>query len=238
MEERTHRKIRSFVRRPGRTTSAQRKALDELLPRFGIEYEDRRLDLIALFGREAPVVLDIGFGNGEALLTSAVNNPDRDYLGIEIHEPGIGHLLILLERAGVTNVRLIKADAVDVIANMLDDASLDGINIFFPDPWPKKRHHKRRLVQPALAGQCARTLKLNGRLHIATDWESYAEHIREVLTATETFNVVPPDRLETETAALRPPTKFERRGRLLGHDVWDFVYERTDTDWDATQSCD
>lgn len=226
MEQKHHRKIRSFVRRPGRTTEAQRKALTRLGSKFGIEYEERRIDLASLFGREAKTVLDIGFGNGEALLTLAANNPDTNYLGVEIHEPGIGRLMLMLERAGLDNVRIIQADAVDVVKTMLADNCLDGINLFFPDPWPKKRHHKRRLVQPELSMEFARVLRPNGRLHIATDWENYAEHISDVIDATGEFLRVTPERLGAEPATLRPPTKFERRGKLLGHGVWDFVYER------------
>ncbi len=226
MEQKHHRKIRSFVRRPGRTTEAQRKALTRLGTKFGIGYEDRRIDLAPVFGRVAKTVLDIGFGNGEALLTSAANNPDTDYLGVEIHEPGIGRLMLMLERAGLDNVRIIQADAVDVVTNMLGDGSLDAINLFFPDPWPKKRHHKRRLVQPGLSMEFARILKPRGRLHIATDWENYAEHISGVIEATREFDRVTSEQLGEEPAALRPPTKFERRGKLLGHGVWDFVYER------------
>ncbi len=226
MEQKHHRKIRSFVRRPGRTTEAQRKALTRLGPVYGIRFEDDRIDLALVFGREAKTVLDIGFGNGEALLTLAANNPDTDYLGVEIHEPGIGRLMLMLERGNLDNVRIIQADAVDVVSTMLADNSLDGINLFFPDPWPKKRHHKRRLVQPELSMEFARVLKPHGRLHIATDWENYAEHIDEVIDGTGKFDRVTPEQLGVEPATLRPPTKFERRGKLLGHGVWDFVYER------------
>lgn len=226
MNERPHRKIRSFVRRPGRTTDAQRKALERLMPKYGIEYGERLLDLASIFGRDASVVLDIGFGNGEALVTLAAGNPETDYLGVEIHEPGIGRLLLLLERAELTNVRVVEADAVEVVSNMLADASLSGINLFFPDPWPKKRHHKRRLVQPPVVEQFARVLKPGGRLHLATDWENYAEHMHEVVEASGKFLPLVPAQLGHVTAALRPPTKFERRGQLLGHEVRDLIYER------------
>src|SRR5690606_12398417 len=176
METRPLRKVRSFVRRPGRITAAQRRALDTLLPRFGLPFEERRLDLDAVFGRAAPRVLDIGFGDGEALVTTAARYPHIDYLGVEIHEPGVGHLLILLERAGIENVRVIVHDVVEVIDAMLPDASFDAINLFFPDPWPKKRHHKRRLVQPPFIAQCERIMKPGALLHVATDWAPYAEH--------------------------------------------------------------
>src|SRR5690606_23583613 len=184
MDARLHRKIRSFVKRPGRITAAQQRALETLLPRYGVPFEARRLDLDALFGRAAPRVLDIGFGDGEALVTTAAAHPDIDYLGVEVHEPGVGHLLILLERARLTNVRVIVRDVVDVIDAMLPDASFDAINVFFPDPWPKKRHHKRRLVQPGFIAQCERIMKPGALLHIATDWAPYAEHVREVLATS------------------------------------------------------
>ena len=230
MEDKPLRKIRSFVRRPGRTTAAQKKALTDLMPRFGTDFQERRIDLEALFGRGAKKVLDIGFGDGEALLTAAANNPGIDYLGVEVHDPGIGHLLLLLERAGLINVRVIQRDAVEVLESMLGDACLDGVNVFFPDPWPKKRHYKRRLIQPPVASEFARVIKLGGLLHIATDWQNYAEHIQEVIAASAAFTKIPAGRPDAEPALLRPPTKFERRGQQLGHSVWDLMYERRDTD--------
>ncbi|MBN1237332.1 MAG: tRNA (guanosine(46)-N7)-methyltransferase TrmB [Gammaproteobacteria bacterium] len=227
MEERPIRKIRSFVRRPGRMTQAQRRALVMLLPRYGLPYEERRIDLAQVFGRDARRVLDIGFGDGEALVTTAAHHPDIDYVGVEIHEPGIGHLLLLLERAGLDNVRVVPRDAVDVIEQMLGDASFDAVNLFFPDPWPKKRHHKRRLVQPDFLRQCARILKEGGLMHVATDWANYAEHTREAFgTAPETFEALTEDDLDGNPLAFRPPTKFERRGQRLGHDVVDLYFRR------------
>jgi len=218
------RKVRSFVRRPGRATAAQRRAFAELLPRYGVEDSRQRLDLARLFGREAKRVLDVGFGDGEALVTNALNNPTVDYLGIEVHEPGIGHLLLLLEQAAVTNVRVVPRDAAEVVPELLPDASVDAVDLFFPDPWPKKRHHKRRLVQPAFVGEIARVLKTGGILHVATDWADYARHTREVLAANERFASVEPSELGSEPLALRPPTKFERRGARLGHDIVDLYY--------------
>ena len=226
MENRPLRKIRSFVRRPGRTTIAQNKALASLMPRFGIEFQEEPLDLETVFGRSRPRLLDIGFGDGEALLTAAANNPEIDYLGVEVHDPGVGHLLLLLERADLSNVRIIKRDVVEVLGSMLGDASLAGVNLFFPDPWPKKRHHKRRLVQPSIAHEFARVIETGGRLHIATDWQDYAEHVRDVIAASGAFAAVSTTELETDAASLRPPTKFERRGQRLGHSVWDLLYER------------
>jgi tRNA (guanine-N7-)-methyltransferase len=221
------RKVRSFVRRPGRTTDAQRRALESLLPRFAVAGDGGvKLDLERLFGRAAPRVLDIGFGDGEALLTSAVNHPQIDYLGVEIHEPGIGHLLLLLERAGIDNVRIVARDAAEVLPQLLPDASFDAVNLFFPDPWPKKRHHKRRLVQPAFVAESARVLKIGGLLHLATDWADYARHSREVLASDGRFAAVEPADLCHNPLAFRPPTKFERRGRRLGHEVVDLCFRR------------
>jgi tRNA (guanine-N7-)-methyltransferase len=217
------RKVRSFVRRAGRATAAQRRALAELLPRFEASAATAPLDLVALFGRDARRVLDVGFGDGEALVTSAINNPEIDYLGLEVHEPGVGHLLLLLEQAALTNVRVIVRDAVEV-TELLPTASFAAVDLFFPDPWPKKRHHKRRLVQPAFVGEVARVLVPGGLFHVATDWADYARHTREVLAASECFAEVEASDLRGESLALRPPTKFERRGVRLGHDVVDLCY--------------
>ena len=218
------RQIRSFVRRSGRITEAQRKALVDLMPRFGLDFSENQVDLEVVFGRTARKVLDIGFGDGEALLTAAANNPSIDYLGVEVHNPGIGHLLLLLEQARLTNVRIIHRDVVEVLSNMLPDVCLDGVNVYFPDPWPKKRHHKRRLVQPGIASEFARVIKAGGTLHLATDWENYAEHMKQVIGSTGAFA-----RIATEIDLVRPPTKFERRGQLLGHSVWELIYERLPT---------
>jgi tRNA (guanine-N7-)-methyltransferase len=226
MDKIHHRKIRSFVRRPGRTTSAQRRALESLWPRFGATATGETLDLIELFGRDAPVILEIGFGDGEALFTSAANNPHIDHLGIEIHEPGVGHLLMLLERAGLTNVRIIARDAVEILDANLAPASIDVVRVLFPDPWPKKRHHKRRLVQHTFVDAVARALKPGGLLHLATDWADYAEHIAEVMAPSERFRLLPAAEAAADPFSARPPTKFERRGRRLGHAVWDLYYRQ------------
>jgi len=221
------RKVRSFVRRPGRATAAQRRALTELLPRVSADRATGPIDLKGLFGRDGRRVLDIGFGDGEALVTNALNNPGVDYLGVEVHEPGIGHLLLLLEQARATNVRVIARDAADVIPELLPDASFDAVDLFFPDPWPKKRHHKRRLVQPAFVKEIARVLKPGGLLHIATDWADYARHTREVMATDAELKAVDHLDLVDEALASRPPTKFERRGMRLGHEVADLFYRRT-----------
>jgi len=224
MSERQLRKIRSFVRRPGRTTAAQRRALETLWPRFGIAAATSTLDLPTVFGRSAPVILEIGFGDGEALFTSAVNHPELDHLGIEVHEPGIGHLLILLERAGLTNVRLIAADAVEVLGGGIEPKAVAAARLFFPDPWPKKRHHKRRIVQPEFAEKLARVLAPGGLAHFATDWAQYAEHIEGVMAQSERFAALSPEAAAADPLSARPPTKFERRGRRLGHEVRDLFY--------------
>jgi tRNA (guanine-N7-)-methyltransferase len=220
------RKVRSFVRRPGRATAAQRRAFAELLPRYAVSDSGQRLDLARVFGRDAKRVLDIGFGDGEALVTNALNNPAVDYLGIEVHEPGIGHLLLLLERTAIRNVRVVGRDAADIVPELVPDASFDFVDLFFPDPWPKKRHHKRRLVQPRFVAEIARVLKSGGFLHVATDWADYARHTREVLAQTAALVSVEPADLCHNPLALRPPTKFERRGRQLGHEVADLFYRK------------
>lgn len=228
MTDTTHkRRVRSFVRRPGRITSAQKRALERLMPVYGIPFGERRLDLDAAFGRSAPRVLDVGFGDGEALLTQAANNPEVDFLGVEVHEPGIGHLLVLLEKAGLTNVRVVARDVVDVLPAMIPDGAFDTVNVLFPDPWPKKRHHKRRLVQPPFVAEVARVLKDGGLFHVATDWAPYAEHAREVLDACPAFAEMSPERAGRGVVPSRPLTKFERRGKRLGHEVSDLYYERT-----------
>jgi len=220
----THPPIRSYVLRQGRFSPAQQKAYSELLPRFGLPFAPGPLDFASVFGRTAPVVLEIGFGMGETTARIAAENPGVNYLGIEVHAPGVGSLLRQVEAAGLTNVRVVSHDAVEVLRDMVAPGSLAGIHVFFPDPWPKKRHHKRRLMQPAFAELAASRLAPGGYLHVATDWEEYAQQVLEVLAATpglrntaEGFAPRP---------ASRPETKFERRGVRLGHGVWDIVFRR------------
>lgn len=222
-----HRTVRSFVQRAGRTTAAQKRALRDLIPRFGIPFREHTLDLGLVFGRRAPVVLDIGFGDGSALLTLAANHPANDYLGIEVHDPGIGHLLLQLERAGLDNVRIIPHDAVEVVKHMLSPRRVDAVNLFFPDPWPKKRHHKRRIVQPGFVHDIARVLKPKGTFHIATDWADYAEHVASVMDDCEQFEALSTQQASSEPFFDRPTTKFERRGIALGHTVTDLHFRRT-----------
>jgi tRNA (guanine-N7-)-methyltransferase len=210
--------------RQGRFSPAQQKAYAELLPRFGVPYAPRALDLAALFGRNAPVVVEVGFGMGETTARIAAENPGTDYLGIEVHAPGVGSLLRQVAAQGLGNVRVVSHDAVEVLRDMVPADSLAGIHVFFPDPWPKKRHHKRRLVQPAFAALAASRLAIGGYFHVATDWEEYAQQVLEVLAAT------PGLRNTAEGFAprpgTRPETKFERRGLKLGHGVRDIVFRR------------
>ena len=222
--EHQHRTIRSFVRREGRITRGQQRALDELWPKYGIEM-DKAVDLDTLFGRQAPRTLEIGFGNGDALAEMAVQQPEHDFIGIEVHRPGVGHLLQLLEQRDIDNVRIYNEDAVQVLAK-LPDRSLDRVLLFFPDPWHKKRHHKRRIVQPALIKLLGEKLKPGGILHMATDWEDYARHMLEVMQASKGFRNVAGSGRYAEKPGYRPVTKFEQRGRRLGHGVWDLVFER------------
>ncbi|MGB5246708.1 MAG: tRNA (guanosine(46)-N7)-methyltransferase TrmB [Woeseia sp.] len=221
-----HRTIRSFVRRTGRQTVGQQRALAELWPRFGVAFSDSPLDLDAVFGRHSPRVLEIGFGNGETLVQQAVENPDKDYVGIEVHEPGIGHCLLHIEDHGAKNLRLICHDALEVMEQQLDDASLTRINLYFPDPWPKKRHHKRRIVSDAFLALCARRLQAGGHLHIATDWANYAEHIDERIGQSPNFRCVERREHAGSKPLERPNTKFERRGLKIGHRIVDWKLQR------------
>ena len=220
------RRIRSFVRRQGRLTKGQQLALDQYWPEMGVEFQPEPLDLTQLFGRDAPVVLEIGFGMGASLVTMAQNNPQQNFLGIEVHAPGVGACLGSAKEAGVENLRVMCHDAVEVLEKMIPDNSLRMVQLFFPDPWHKARHNKRRIVQVPFAELVMRKLKLGGVFHMATDWEAYAEHMLEVMSSidgyrnqSETQDYVP--RPET-----RPLTKFEQRGQRLGHGVWDLMFER------------
>lgn len=222
-----HRSVRSFVRRAGRLTPSQQRALETLWPEFGVDYAERPLDLDALFGRRAARVLEIGFGNGDTLVEQAAAAPDKDFLGVEVHEPGVGHCLIAARTAGVTNLRLVCHDAVEVLEHQLPAASLSRINLYFPDPWPKKRHHKRRIIQPGFLELCASRLEPGGALHVATDWAGYAEHIDEVLTASPHFTCAERREHDGDRPLDRPVTKFERRGLGKGHRIWDWRFDRT-----------
>lgn len=223
-ESKIARPIRSYVLRQGRVSNAQRRAYDTLLSRYGIPYTAQPVDLHALFGRDAPCILEIGFGMGDTTAEIAAAHPGNDYLALEVHTPGVGSLLKLIEERALTNVRVVQHDAVEVLTHMLPPESLEGVHIFFPDPWPKKRHHKRRLIQPAFAHRMALRLKPGAYVHVATDWEDYAEQILTVLSdepalenSADGFAPRP---------AYRPLTKFEQRGLSLGHGVWDIIFRR------------
>jgi len=219
------RPIRSFVLRQGRLTAAQQRAIETAMPRFGVAYAPQMLALDALFGRkESPKVLEIGFGMGDSTAAIAAANPDIDYLGIEVHGPGVGNLLRLIEASGLKNLRLIQHDAVEVLNNMIADGSLDGVHIFFPDPWHKKRHHKRRLIQGPFVNMLCSKLKAGAYLHVATDWQEYAEWVLEVLNAEPLLQNPAAD--YAPRPAYRPLTKFEKRGINLGHGVWDLIFVR------------
>lgn len=224
-----HRAVRSFVLRQGRMTLAQARALDELRPRYGLMLPDSPLDLDTVFGRSADCVLEIGFGNGEALLATALARPDCDFIGIEVHGPGVGRLMKDAAVAAVSNLRVFQDDAVQVLSRAIADDALAEVRIFFPDPWPKKKHHKRRLVQPAFVASLHRVLRTGGRLHLATDWSAYAEHMLEVMEAAPGYRNIAGAGQYTDRPASRPLTHFEQRGLRLGHPVHDLIYEAIPT---------
>ena len=227
MESQKHfRKVRSFVRRERRFTLEQQRALDELMPRFGLVPGDTVFDLEHAFGRGGECHLEIGFGNGASLLAMAQANPDRNYLGIEVHRPGVCNLLLQIEKAGIENIRVINADAMEVLTHNLADASLDAVYLFFPDPWHKTRHHKRRLVQMPFVDIVHRRLKPGGILHMATDWEHYAKHMLAVTSQVRGFSNLSTSGDFCERPAYRMLTRFEQRGLRLGHGVWDLLFKK------------
>lgn len=223
----THRPIRSFIRREGRLTAAQIRAINELLPAIELKADGAVLDMNVLFGRTAPVTLEIGFGNGESLLEMAAAAPNEDFIGIEVHRPGVGHLALGIERLGLTNIRIVAEDAVPFIRDRIADASLDRLLLYFPDPWHKARHHKRRIVQTEFANLVGQKLKKGGLWHLATDWAPYAEHMRTLLDAHPDFSSEHVGIGEAARPSWRPETKFERRGIRLQHAVFDLLYRRT-----------
>lgn len=221
--------VRSFVRRAGRTTTGQAKALQTLGPRFVLPYAPTPLDADTAFGRRAPLILEIGFGMGEATAHIARLRPHDNFLCCEVHEPGVGALLKRIGEQNIANIRIVQHDAVEVLTHMLPEASLDGVHIFFPDPWHKKRHHKRRLIQPPFVALLASRLKPGGYVHCATDWQPYAEQMLEVLSAEQRLANASADAALGGYAPrpdYRPLTKFEQRGLRLGHGVWDLVFTR------------
>ncbi len=216
-------RIRSFVRRLGRMTLAQKKALIDLWPQYGLDYTGELLNFKNIFHNDHPIILEIGFGNGASLAELAVMHPENNYLGIEVHLPGVGHLLSLIEQQQIHNIRIFQHDAIDIIKHSIPDNALDGINIYFPDPWPKARHHKRRLIQSEFINLITTKLKVAGKLHLATDWENYAEQMMNVMSARDDFINLAGHGHFIENKALRPHTKFEKRGLKLGHGVWDLM---------------
>lgn len=218
------RTVRSFVRRQGRMSANLRQALVELLPKYGIDPAQPTLDLTACFGRAAPCIMEIGFGNGVALLDMAQHNPQHNYLGIDVHRPGVANVCSQLEKRGITNVRVMCADVTEVLTRQITDAALAAILIFFPDPWPKQRHQKRRLIQPAFVDVLVQKLSVNGVLHLATDWEDYAKHMLKVLGQQRLLANQAGDGNFSERPVYRPLTKYEQRGQQQGHVVRDLVY--------------
>ncbi|OIR02136.1 tRNA (guanine-N(7)-)-methyltransferase [mine drainage metagenome] len=218
------RHIRSYVLRQGRVSTAQQRAIDTILPRFGIHYAARPLNLDQAFGRAAPKILEIGFGMGDSTATIAQAHPENDYLALEVHSPGVGNLLKLIDAQQLGNIRIIQHDAVEVLRDMIGNDTLDGVHVFFPDPWHKARHNKRRLIQPPFIAQLVRKLKPGGYIHLATDWQDYAEQMLTVLSAEpllqNTVDAYAP------RPAYRPLTRFEQRGLKLGHGVWDLLFRR------------
>lgn len=219
-----HRHIRSFVLRQGHLSVAQKRAVNELMPRFGLPYHAEQLDLDTAFGRSAPKILEIGFGMGDSTAAIAAANPATDYVCLEVHTPGVGNLLKLIETHQLTNIRIIQHDAVEVLRDMITDESLDGVHIFFPDPWHKARHNKRRLIQSNFVAQLVQKLKPEGYLHLATDWQDYAEQMLAVLSGEPMLKNTAAD--YAPRPDYRPLTKFEQRGLRLGHGVWDLIFAR------------
>lgn len=226
-EEKTFiRRIRSFVKREGRLTTGQERALKDLFPLYGLVLQDSSINLENIFQRKAPCILEIGFGNGTSLSEMAANNPEQDYIGIEVHRPGVGNLLSQIEKLELTNLRVINDDAVDVLNQMIADASLDAVYLFFADPWHKTRHHKRRIVQKEFVHLLRNKLKVGGVFHMATDWEDYAKHMMRVMNESEYFENTAGKDQYLPRPDYRPLTKFEQRGQRLGHGVWDLIFKK------------
>jgi tRNA (guanine-N7-)-methyltransferase len=220
------RRVRSFVRREGRMTDGQKSAMERLWPRYGLEKPQGLLDPHQVFGRTAPLVLEIGFGNGDHLLSRATHEPQHDFIGAEVHRPGVGHLMLGAEKAGLNNIRAVSDDAVEVLRDWLPEAALSEAIIYFPDPWHKKRHHKRRLIQPEFTTLLASRIRPGGRLLLATDWAHYAAHMLAVLNTAPEWRNEAADGGYVPRHATRPKTKFEARGERLGHEVFDLSYIR------------
>ena len=220
------RKVRSFVLREGRLTAGQRNALDNLWPQFGLERADGMLDPQTVFGRDVPRVLEIGYGMGHSLADMAQADPDKDFIGIEVHRPGVGALLMEIQQRGLSNLRSYCDDAVEILELCIPDNSLARVQLYFPDPWHKKKHHKRRIVQPAWVALVHRKLQPGGVLHMAPDWENSSEHMMEVMNDADGFTNLAGAGQFSPRPSWRPETKFERRGEKLGHGVWDLLFEK------------
>ena len=221
------RKVRSFVLREGRLTKGQETAMKDFWPTMGLDHDMGMLDFNAVFGNDNPVTLEIGFGMGASLVEMAANSPEKNFIGIEVHSPGVGACLMAAGERGVTNLRVFCHDAVEVLADCIPDSSLGGMQLFFPDPWHKKRHHKRRIVQAEFAETIRKKLAIGGIFHMATDWENYSEHMIEVMAAAPGYENTATEGNFVPRPDWRPLTKFEQRGHRLGHGVWDIIYKRT-----------
>jgi len=217
--------IRSFVIRAGRITVGQKAAFDTWWPTYGLSLYQGAIDPVVIFGRKAPLVLEIGFGMGDSLLEMAKNEPEKDFIGIEVHPPGVGKLINSAGKAGISNLRVYMADAMDVLEDCIPDGSIDRLQLYFPDPWHKKKHNKRRIVQPAFVEKLRPILISGGIFHMATDWQPYAEHMLEVMNGTENFTNLSPENAYSPRPDYRPITKFEKRGERLGHGVWDLMFQ-------------
>ena len=219
-------KVRSFVKREGRLTNGQAKALESFWPTMGVDFQENLLSFTELFGNDNPVVLEIGFGMGKSLVEMAENDPNTNFIGIEVHRPGVGACLSEAGERGLTNLRVMEYDAVEVFKKMIPDGSLARVQLYFPDPWHKKRHHKRRIVQPEFVQMVREKLAIGGKFHMATDWEQYAEHMAEVMNAAPGYENTATNGDYVARPDYRPITKFEVRGQKLGHGVWDLIYQR------------
>ena len=227
MQDKFKRKVRSFVRREGRLTKGQQRALEELLPVYGLlPTENEVLNFEAIFKNDHPVHLEIGFGNGQTLTHMATSQPDNNFVGIEVHRPGVGNALLQIETQSLQNVRVVCEDAVEVLKDHIPDQSLSAIYIFFPDPWHKKRHHKRRIIQTVFVELLRQKMRANAILHYATDWEAYALHMMDVMSQVEGFTNLSGEGQYSERPDYRPITKFEQRGLRLGHGVWDLIFRK------------
>lgn len=227
LEEKTlFRRIRSFVKREGRLTTGQARAIKELFPLYGLDLQDQNINFDDVFNRIAPRILEIGFGNGTSLSEIAKNNPESDYIGIEVHRPGVGTLLTQIEMLGLTNLRVMNADAIDVLNKMIGNDSLDTVFLFFADPWHKTKHYKRRIVQEGFVQLLRQKLKVGGVFHMATDWEDYAKHMMRVMNTTEGYENTAGQNQYLPRPDYRPLTKFEQRGQRLGHGVWDLIFKK------------